>query len=167
MIAAGVFHPEARLELVQGEIVEITPQGSRHSTAVRLLENALRQICGPDVEIRGQMPLALGDDSEPEPDVAVVPGTLWDYRDAHPTTALLVVEAGEASLKLDREHKKALYAQHGIQEYWIPNLPGRLLEVYRDPVGEDYRHVRALRAGDAVSPLACSKTSIPVADLLP
>lgn len=167
MIAAGVFHPEARLELIEGEILEMTPQGSRHAVSVQLVQEALRVACGPDHHVRVQMPLALDETSEPEPDVAVVAGVPRDYRDAHPVTAALAVEVSEASVTRDRDRKKALYAQHAIQEYWILNLPDRLLEVYRDPADGDYRDVLTLRAGDAVSPLACPKASIPVADLLP
>ncbi len=167
MITAGVFHPEARLELIEGEIVNMTPQGSLHATAVRLVEDRLRSIFQGGFDVRVQMPLALGDDSEPEPDVAVVPGSPRDYRDAHPAKAVLVVEVADATLAFDREQKKRVYARAGIPEYWIVNLVERWLEVYREPDGEDYRHHAILWPGESLSPIAASQGTIPVSELMP
>ena len=113
------------------------------------------------------MPLALDETSEPEPDIAVVVGVPRDYRDAHPTTAVLVVEVSDATLALDRQRKKTVYARRGIKEYWVLNLLEARLEVYRDPKGEDYQDVRSLTGSDKVSPLACPVATIAVADLLP
>ena len=127
MIATGIFHPEERLELLEGEIVHMTPQGSGHATAVRLVEDALRNLFNVGFDVRVQMPLALGTDSEPEPDVAVVVGPPRDYRDEHPRVAILVVEVADSTLSLDRERKAALYARAGIQEYWLLNLTDRCL----------------------------------------
>ncbi len=84
-----------------------------------------------DYTVRNQMPLALDENSEPEPDVAVVPGKARDYTQAHPTTAVLVVEVADATLRLDRKTKQAVYARNGIAEYWIVNLKDNSLEVYR------------------------------------
>src|SRR5690606_15575115 len=81
----GIFHPEERLELIEGEIFELTPQGSGHATAVVLTSEAIRERLEPDYIVRVQLPLALDDFSEPEPDIAVVPGAARDYRDFHPT----------------------------------------------------------------------------------
>ena len=92
MIEAGIFHPEAHLELIEGEILSMSPQGSRHITAILLVENALRAVFSTGYLVRTQAPIALDDRSQPEPDVSVVAGTPRDYRDAHPTTVELVVE---------------------------------------------------------------------------
>jgi len=88
----------------------------------------LSRIFGDGWDVRGQMPLALGDDSEPEPDVAVVAGSPRDYRDAHPTTAALIVEVADASVAYDRKRKAPLYARAGIPEFWLLVLSEEKLE---------------------------------------
>ncbi|RMH56879.1 MAG: Uma2 family endonuclease [Bacteroidetes bacterium] len=167
MIEAGVFRPEDRVQLIDGEIVAMRPQGSQHATTIRLVEEALRAAFGDGYDVRPQLPLALGDFSEPGPDVAVVQGTPRDYVDAHPSEALLVVEVADATLRLDRTEKLRLYALHGMPEYWIVNLIDRVLEVHREPIGEAYRLKTSHAAGEAVAPAARPGASIPVADLLP
>lgn len=166
MVEAGFFDPDTRVELVGGIVYDMAPQKSYHSTAFRLTEETLRKVF-PDMEVRGQLPLALGEDSEPEPDVAVVSGSLRDYTHAHPATALLVVEIADQSLLHDQRNKLPVYALHGIPELWILNLRNRTLEVYRDPSGERYRSHLILREGDTVSTLARPEAVVPVADLLP
>lgn len=167
MIDAGVFGPEDRLELLDGEIVEMAPQKSRHATAVLLVEGALRAAMSNAVTIRVQLPLSLSSCSEPEPDIAVVSGAPRDYRDAHPATALLVVEVSDATRAYDRGRKLAAYAQAGIPEYWILDVPGETLEVCRQPLGEDYAERRILKTGESVAPLAAPTATLLVADMLP
>ena len=123
MVSAGVFHPEDRLELINGEILEITPQSSAHATAVCLVDEALRAVYVQGFTVRIQVPMALGESSEPEPDVAVVRGRPRDYLACHPTVAVLIVEISDSSLRYDREHKKGLYAASGTPEYWIAINP--------------------------------------------
>ena len=108
-----------------------------------------------------------GDYSEPEPDVAVVSGPMRDYRDAHPTSAVLVVEVSHESLRYDRTVKQRLYARCGIPEYWLLALTEARLEVYRDPAGDGYQSVASHAAGDEVAPLARPDARIVVGDLLP
>jgi len=174
MVEAGVFPPGDRVELIDGEIVAMTPQGSGHATAVGLIEEALRAVFQVGYHVRGQRPLALDPTSEPEPDVAVVPGGLRDYRDAHPTAAALVVEVADTTLAYDRDHKGSLYARAGIPEYWIVNLLDHTVEVSRDPApvpearyGWGYRTVRAYRPGDTIVPDAAPHRQVAVGDLLP
>ncbi len=172
LVAAGFFPPEERLELVEGELLRMTPQGSGHATTVSLVENALRTAFGLDYTIRVQMPLALDPDSEPEPDVAVVVGSPRDYREAHPCTAVLTVEVADTTLSHDRERKIRLYARAGIPEYWILNLIDRCLEIYRQPTpagAEGARYLTRTVAfpSDTASPLANPNASIAIADLLP
>jgi Uma2 family endonuclease len=119
------------------------------------------------------LPIALDPESEPEPDLAVVSGGPRDYTD-HPSRPALVVEVADSSLALDREHKGSLYARARLPEYWIVNLVGRVLEVYREPgldagaqYGWAYRALLTLRADEHVTPLAAPSARIPVADLLP
>jgi Uma2 family endonuclease len=167
LVAEGFFQPDERLELVDGLIFEMSPQSPPHAVAIRLARRALERIVPEGFDVLVQMPLALDDDSEPEPDLAVVRGS--DPREnliSHPTSAVLVIEIADSSLRHDRD-KAALYARAGIPEYWIVNLKERCLEVLRDPQNAVYRPRTVLRAGNTVSPLACPEASIAVADLLP
>jgi len=167
MAEAGLFPPDRRVELVDGIVYDMTPQNSRHATAVRLVEEALRLIFPRGYDVRVQMPLTLDPDSQPEPDVAVVRGATRDFRDAHPTAAVLVVEVADASLGHDRRRKAPLYARSGVPELWIVDLRRSLVEVYREPDGAAYRSVAALGRGDSVLPSAAQGPPLPVADLLP
>jgi len=172
LIDAGFFRPGDRVELLGGQMVVAEPQGSRHYAALRASQEALRAAFGDGWEIRGQGPIALDDESEPEPDLAVVPGTFRDYRAAHPSSPSLVVEVSETSLTLDRAHKGSLYARAGLVDYWIVNLPERRLEVHRDAepdatarFGWRYRSITILEPGASVSPLARPDRRIQVSDL--
>ena len=167
MIAAGIFHPEARLELIEGEIINMTPQGSLHATAVQLATELLKKAFSSQFAIRVQLPLALEDSSEPEPDLAVVIGSPRDYRDAHPTAAVLIVEIADSTLTFDRQQKKKLYARTGIEDYWIINLIDQQVEIYRNPKNEDYLQNTTLTPGQSITPLASSGTPINITDMLP
>ena len=168
LIAGGMFHPEECLELIEGEIIQMSPQGSQHATAVTLVENVLRTVFGNNYVVRVQMPLAISSASEPEPDLAVVTGAPRDYRDEHPTTAELVVEIADTTLAYDRTRKTDLYAQAGIQEYWIINLINRQLEVYRQPSsGPAYQSHEIKTSSDTIVPLRAPQQPIAIADLLP
>ena len=174
LVELGVFQPGERLELIDGLLVVREPQGTRHATAIRRVLAALRGVLGDAWQIDSQLPLALDEDSEPEPDVAVVPGDARTYRDAHPARAVLIVEVAEASYRIDHEYKASLYARAGIADYWIIDLVRDALEVHRDPevspgapCGWHYRSVVTLRPPAAVAPLLVPGASIPVGDLLP
>ncbi len=167
MIDAGIFQPSDRIELIDGDIVDMTPQSVRHVTAAQLVEEALRESYPHGYVVRAQKPIALGDGSEPEPDIAVVRGEPRDYVEAHPETAELLVEVADSSLKLDRGRKRCLYARLRAPEYWILNLVRDCLEAYREPAGEDYEDEGVLQRGNTISPLSCPGASIAVADLLP
>lgn len=167
MIAAGMFKPGERIELVDGEILQMTPQGSAHFTAIRLAEEVLRSAFGAGFEVRAQAPLALSPDSEPEPDIAVVTGNAREYRDAHPETALLVVEVADSTLEYDRQRKGNLYALASIREYWIVNLIEPCLEVYRNPNQGTYLSSRRLVAGDYIAPAAAPDERIAISEIIP
>jgi Uma2 family endonuclease len=165
LVAAGAFHPEDRVQLIRGEIVEMIPQSAAHATSLRRLQKALDAIFREGYDVRAQLPLALGEHSEPEPDIAVVPGSLDVYRDHHPTTAALLVEVADSSLAFDRTQKLAMYAAAQIPEYWVVNLVDRVLEVYRDPQGAAYRTALRLGPDQAVTPLAAPAARLRVGDL--
>lgn len=170
----GIFQPGERLELLDGILVVREPQGTPHATAIRLAVNALRAVFGTGWLVDAQLPVALDDDSEPEPDVAVVPGGARDYRRTHPTHPVLIVEVAETSLAIDRSFKAGLYARAHVTDYWIVNLIDNVIEVYREPVasqtspyGWRYASVVLARPPDAITPLASPHARIAVADLLP
>lgn len=174
LIDKGMFQPGERLELLAGNLVVREPQGDPHTLAVELVNEALRTVFGPEWRVRVQLPIALDEESEPEPDVSVAPGRVRDSTEAKPARLALVVEIAESSLMLDREHKGGLYARARVPDYWIVNLVDRVLEVYRDPrpdasasYGWAYRSVQSLNPGEHVSPLAAPTARVPVADLLP
>lgn len=167
MAASGIINPDERIELINGNIVDMSPQTSFHSTAIRLAEEALRLVFPSGYDIRVQMPLALAYDSEPEPDISVVQGTPRDFIKAHPDTAVLIVEVSDSSLLFDRDQKKKLYARFGIPEYWIINLKDNCLEVYQEPVNETYKKIKILHHPDKISPAYSLLSSISVSEILP
>src|SRR3989449_7061646 len=161
LIDIGVFRADEPLELLGGELIVSEPQNSAHYTAIGLVEDALRAALEPGWLVRSQGPIALDDESEPEPDVAVTRGARRSYSRQHPSRPALVVEVAESSLAFYREHKGSLYARAGLDDYWIVNLVDRVLEVYRRPVpdpsapfGWRYSAREGLRAGPCVHPPA-------------
>ena len=135
---------------------------------------ALRRALRDAWQIDSQLPIALDDDSEPEPDVFVVPADPGAYRDAHPARPVLVVEVADTSYRTDREEKTSLYARAGIADCWIVDVVHNTVEVHREPevspaalYGWRYRSVETLRPPATVAPLAASGRAVPVADLLP
>jgi len=174
LIDHGVFQPGERLELLAGQLVVREPQSDPHSLAVELVQEALRAAFGPEWRVRAQLPIALDDQSEPEPDVSVAAGRVHRGVEGKPSRLALVVEVAASSLALDREHKGSLYARARVADYWIVNLAARVLEVYRDPgpdvgapYGCAYRMVRTLGPDEHVAPLAAPSARILAADLLP
>ncbi|MCI0546338.1 MAG: Uma2 family endonuclease [Candidatus Rokubacteria bacterium] len=174
LVEIGFFAPGEPVELIRGEIMVAEPQGSAHMVAIGLAHDALRAALGTGWTVRIQGPIALDEQSEPEPDVALVRGTPRSYLAGHPTHPALVIEVAESSLRLDRETKGSLYARAGLCDYWIVNLVDRVVEVYRDPVadaaaafGWRYGHVQVLGPLDSASPLAAPAARIAIADLLP
>ena len=174
LIELGVFQPGEPIELIGGELMVAEPQGAPHYTAIMKTAKALEAAFGPGWEVRPQGPIGLDDDSEPEPDVAVVPGGPDDYATAHPARPVLTVEVSESSLAVDRKHKGSLYARAGLADYWVLNLVDRVLEVYREPVrdaaapfGWRYARAEVFFASAQVTPLAAPGASIPVSRLLP
>ena len=174
LVELGVLHENERIELIGGQMIVAEPKGSPHQTAIGLTAEVLRAVFGPGWVVREQAPVALDDDSEPEPDVFVAAGRQRDYRAEHPARPVLIVEVADSSLVFDRRFKGSVYARAAIADYWIVNLRRRVLEVYREPVatpsarfGWSYANARTLREDATVSPLAAPTASIAVADLLP
>lgn len=165
LVELGEFERE-RVELVRGAIVRMSPSGSRHAEAVARLLRILVTSVGDRAVTRAQSPLAIADDSEPEPDLALVPP--GDYSDAHPREALLVVEVADTSLDYDRLDKARLYAEAGAKEYWIVNLADDAIEVHRG-AREDGRwtEIAIAGAGESVVPVAFPDIIVGVDDIVP
>jgi Uma2 family endonuclease len=167
MVETGIIQADERVELLDGEVVAMTPQKGPHATVVDVLHSLLKDALGRGFRVRSQLPLALGPTSEPEPDLAIVKGGPWDFLVDHPTGAELVIEVAESTLGKDRLRKGPLYARAGIQEYWIVDLTSDAVEVCRDPGDDGYRSVERLVRGQTIRPLAKPDIIVAVADILP
>jgi Uma2 family endonuclease len=167
LVDAGGFDEDARIELLDGEIWEMSPIGTPHATCSLLVEQALHGITGSEFHVRGERPFALDDVSEPQPDVIVVPGAIRDYSQAHPGACVLLVEVSDTSLSHDRGRKLAAYARNLVPEYWIVDVQASSLEVYRDPADATYQSKSVLGRDDKLTPLFAPNGTIAVADLLP
>jgi Uma2 family endonuclease len=174
MVDAGLFL-ERRVELIDGEVVEMPAQFNVHAAAVTLTEDALKRAFGPKYWVRVQMTLDLSPHSVPDPDIAVILGSPKGVTGrANPSSALLVVEVSESTLSYDRNVKAGIYAAAGIADYWIVNLVQKQLEVFRRPapaaaakLGWQYAPKKIYDPGDSVAPLAARKSPVAVADFFP
>ena len=169
LVARGVLAPDDRVELLEGVIVAMAPQNPRHATGVHMVHDAVSRAVGTRALVRQQFPLIAGLLSVPEPDVAVVPGSVSDYLDRHPTTALLVVEVADSSIVQDRLTKTAIYAAAGVPEYWVVDLVGDRVEVHRSPIPAERRYgeTSLVLRGGRLDLVALPGASVAVDDLLP
>jgi Uma2 family endonuclease len=164
LVAMGVFGEE-RLELLYGRLVAMSPQGNEHVHSVRRFNTILLPALLGRAQIQIQGPVAASDESEPEPDVAVL--TLDDFLDDHAHTAYLIVEVADSSRKRDLSLKPQLYAQMNVPDYWVLDLVRRELIVHRDPGGDRYREIRTFGPADSVALVHFSDVVVRVADVLP
>jgi Uma2 family endonuclease len=164
MADLGWFRDQ-RAELVEGDIVVLSPQKFEHNVTTDRVFELLKRAMGKQFWVRMQSPVDFGALSEPEPDVSVVVGRREDHT-AHPTTAALVVEVSDTTLAYDRGKKSALYAKVGIEDYWIVDLVHGQLEVRRQPGAGGYGDVCVLKRGEMVSPLAMPEVAVEVARIL-
>jgi Uma2 family endonuclease len=146
----GVFAPDARLELIEGEIIEMSPIGSRHAACVERISAHLHEISRRRFLVRTQNPIVLDDFSEPQPDVTVLRSRGDFYENAHPRPQdiLLLIEVSDTTVTFDRSVKTSLYARAGILEFLIFNLADDQLEYYGQPEAGAYQNSRVLRRGD-------------------
>jgi Uma2 family endonuclease len=173
LVDLGVFHGKP-VELIGGQLVVAEPQGSYHANAISAADDALRAILPDGWVVRSQMPVALDEESEPEPDIAVVRGSRADLWEGHPARPSLAIEVAESSLDFDRGEKSSLYARAGIADYWIVNLVDRVVEVYRDPTpavaapyGWRYGSREVVSPPDSIALLAIPSARVTVSALLP
>lgn len=164
---AGLFTPEARVELIEGEIIDMTPIGSAHASRVKRLLDVLTSALHGRAIVAVQDPVRLGSRSEPQPDLAVLRYRSDFYASAHPEAAdiLLLIEVADTTARFDREVKIPLYARHGVSEVWLVDLEAGRFEMYREPRTGAYQSVVPCPDG-AVSPGAFPEVAVDVGTLL-
>ena len=165
MVAAGVFAENERLELIDGEIVVMTPVGPGHGMCIAILNEQLVLGLRQRAVVWLQSSARVTPRSVPQPDLALL--RRRSYRQGNPTPddILLVVEVADSSLRYERTRKLELYATAGVAEYWVVNVTGEWVEVHRSPEGRGYRDSRRLQGRDTIAPLAFPDVAITVADL--
>jgi Uma2 family endonuclease len=169
MASACVFLPDARLELMDGEIIEMAPIGSAHAAVVNSLSALLNKLCDEGVIVSVQNPMIAGDRSVPQPDVALLKMRTDKYFKQHPVAqdVLLVIEVSDTTLRFDLEQKTLLYAKAGIIESWVVDVEGRAVHVFRDPTLNGYRSTSIARGDDTVCAVAVSQVSVVLRCLWP
>ena len=162
MAELGILTPDARVELIEGEIIDMTPQGSRHAGIVSRLYERLVAVVGPSGIVRCQLPIRLGTRSEPEPDFAVVKRNEQHYMNAHPDAAdvLLLIEIANTTVSYDRLIKIPLYARHGVLEAWLIDVQAARVHVFRHPQNGNYADVSVVDRPDALCPVSMPSVSI-------
>jgi Uma2 family endonuclease len=168
MAACGILREDARVELLDGEIVEMTPIGLRHLSRVDWLTDRLTETLRGRAIVRVQGSVRLDIYSEPQPDLVILKFRPDFYARLHagPADIRFLIEVGDSSVDFDREVKLPLYGRAGVAEVWLVNLPDERLEVYRRPEGPVYRHVEHLHRGGRIAPAAFPEVRLEVADIL-
>jgi Uma2 family endonuclease len=168
MCEVGILTERDRVELIEGELIAMSPIGSEHAGAVNALTRLLVQAVGERGTVAVQNPVRLDDLSEPQPDFAVLKPRADDYRRATPRSGdvLLIVEVADTSLAYDRDVKRSLYARHGVPEFWIVNLAGNEVEVCRAPTGDQYASVSHVGRDGVLEPELLSGVAIAVTAIL-
>ncbi|WP_373536888.1 Uma2 family endonuclease [Microcoleus sp.] len=165
----GFFHPEERVELISGNILKMSAKGTAHTSATRRTATLLRDILENLAAVYTQDPIALDDNSEPEPDIAVVVIDPLDYATHHPTPSevYLIIEVADSSLAYDREIKAKIYARSRIADYWVLNVNDRQLHVFREPADDEYQSEVILGEFSSISPLQFPDFNISIGEMLP
>ena len=166
MARSGLLGETDRVELIEGELIDMAPIGSKHAFRVDSIARALQRSAGTSFLIRVQNPVLLSEHSEPQPDIAVVKDK--NYAESHPEAedVLLIVEVSDTTLAYDRDVKLSLYARHGIPEVWLLDVNAGELTVYREPTEGQYRMIRKPTVTEAVSPVFVPGVTIALAQVL-
>jgi Uma2 family endonuclease len=165
MVELGIFRENERLELIDGEIVEMTPIGHRHSACVSQLNERLVFGVRDRALVWVHGPTRLGVGSVPEPDLALLRRASYRSGSPRPDDILLVIEVAESSLPYDRTTKLRLYARAGVREYWVVSVAGEWIEVYRSPEGDGYRDRRRVGVGERIAPADFADVTIAVGEV--
>jgi Uma2 family endonuclease len=168
MAQVGLLSPEDRVELIEGEIIDMAPMGSEHASALRTLAELFVEALQKRAIVAVQDPVRLSERSEPEPDLALLRRRADLYKHAHPTAAdvYLIVEVAQTSLRYEREVKLPLYAKHGIPEAWIIDTEKRELSVYRNPEGDRYVSEATTKQPGKIALFALPEVEVDLSGLL-
>ncbi|MDG4597027.1 MAG: Uma2 family endonuclease [Candidatus Contendobacter sp.] len=164
----GLLHEDSRVELIDGEIVEMAPIGSSHGGNVNRFIRLFSKVVGDKAIIAAQNPVVLSGYAEPQPDLAILRWRADDYEQSnpHPEDVLLLIEVSDSTLRYDRDVKIPLYAKNGIPEVWLLDIQNRQLEIYREPINGIYQQRDCRRAGQ-IAPILCPDAAIDLAELFP
>lgn len=167
MVDAGVFGARERLELIDGVLCRMSPQSVLHARIIQMLSGLIFPQLPAQSLLRVQLPLQLGDVSVPEPDLAVVSREEGTRRDSHPRSAELVIEVARNSLREDRSTKGALYARHGVVEFWLVDVERQRVEVYCEPDARSatYAEHTTAQGGDVLTSRAVPALRVPLASV--
>lgn len=163
MVEIGIWGPQDKVELLNGMMVQMSPQGKLHAFVVSRLDRLLQRLCGNDAEVGTQLPFSTSEFDLPEPDLVIIPGRR--SRDSHPSRALLVVEVADSSLQEDRTTKAALYSAANVPEYWVVDVKNQLVEVMSQPLGDHYGDCHVARRGQQIDLLGLPGQSVQVEDI--
>lgn len=168
MAEAGILGEDDRVELIDGQVVAMTPIGPGHGSCVNRLTALFAPLAGGRATLSVQNPLVLAKHQEPQPDCAVLRYRADGYRNRHPRApdVLLVIEVAETSVESDRQTKIPLYARAGIPEAWLVSLPADAIESYRTPGAEGYADIRTAKRGETLTPLRLPSITLRVDDIL-
>ena len=168
MAETGILTPADRVELIEGEVVQMSPIGPRHASCVGRLTGLFVTTLGPQAIVFPQNPVRLNDYSEPQPDLAILKPRSDYYAEAHPQPAdvLALIEVSDSTVKSDRTTKALLYARVGIRELWIVDLNALAIEVLRSPSPEGYQDVQTLKPGQSLVFQALPETTFKVEQIL-
>ena len=168
MAEVGILDVEQRTELIEGEVIEMSPIGAKHAACLSKLADVLRDRTRNKALVRQQNPIHMGDRSEPQPDIAVVKERQNYYLESHPipTEIFLLIEVADSTLKYDRDVKVPLYAKAGIPELWIANLEAQVFETYRQPSETGYQHVQIYGKGEVINLLMLPDVAIAIDEIM-
>ncbi|MCI0640738.1 MAG: Uma2 family endonuclease [Gemmataceae bacterium] len=168
MAETGVIKPDARVELLDGQIIDMMPIGPFHGGTVNTLIQLFSELAKKRYLVSAQNPVRLNDHSEPEPDLMLLKPKADNYKSRHPKPGdvFLIIEVADSTLEFDREEKIPAYGAAGISEAWLVNLPEQKIEVYREPHYTGYGSKTVLRPGEKAQPSAFPDVTVDVAELL-
>jgi Uma2 family endonuclease len=168
MAEVGILAPDARVELIEGEIIDMAPIGTGHAGTVAQLNQLLQNAVGDRAYVLPQLVVRLSDISEPQPDFALVKPRADFYKKKHPAPAdtFLIIEVSESSLRYDLQVKAPLYARYGVPEYWVIDLKGREVRFFRSPESGQYADVTSTGAPGVVAPVALPEVQIDLTHVL-
>ena len=168
MADAGILNAEERVELIDGEIIVMSPIGNEHASSVDVAAHFLRPMAPGHFIVRVQSHIRLDERTQPEPDVVLLKwrDDFYHHRAPAAEDVLLLIEVSHTSLSYDRNIKLALYARFLIPEVWLANIPARVIEAYTDPVDGEYTVARVYRPGETISPTAFPDITLPVSQII-